>query len=126
MSDSLNYFGELRTRLYPSILFKICCAVDATDGFVMLPGATPVKSRAEDGDRPSAFQISSLSESKAKQICRKEPTGVIKYPFRVLFKIDIIHTQISQTVTRLLCQQCNLHSYDVISKNNIITNTVEY
>ena len=30
---------------------------------------------------PPCYQVSSLNENKAKQLCRRSPIGVIKYPF---------------------------------------------
>ena len=38
---------------------------------------------------PTCYLVSSLNESKAKQMCRRSPIGVIKYPF--LYKHNLIY-----------------------------------
>ena len=41
---------------------------------------TQLKYEADYGG-PTCFHMSSLNENKAKQICKKQPTDVIRYPF---------------------------------------------
>ncbi|ELT88365.1 hypothetical protein CAPTEDRAFT_107647 [Capitella teleta] len=41
----------------------------------------------DDSEGPSCYQISSLNESKAKQVCRKHPTGVINHTERHLIRM---------------------------------------
>jgi len=50
-----------------------------------------VKVRYETGcELPSCYQVSSLNENKAKSLCRKYPSGVIKYPFYVDFRVFLV------------------------------------
>jgi len=52
-----------------------------SDVLNILSPSTQSKGKLEEGDSPSSYHISSLNESKAKHICRKQPNSVTKYPF---------------------------------------------
>jgi hypothetical protein len=63
-------------------------SVDISDqNYTPLPPTSAIKVRVDpDFDTPSCYQVSSLNESKAKNICRKYPTGVINHTEKHLMR----------------------------------------
>jgi len=59
----------------------------------IIADASDTKQKLDGADMPACFQNSSLNESKAKNLCRKHPTQVIKYPFvKIALCIGITRT----------------------------------
>ena len=79
-----------------------CCCIDLSDGTWPSVGPMLVSTqssgtkvlRHETSEQPSCCQVSSVNENKAKNIFRKYPSGIIKYPFDVhlLFIFIFIHS----------------------------------
>lgn len=64
------------------ILFLCQCALDGADANVSHSIGAAKSNKSDDaGIYRSCYQVSSLNENKAKNICRKQPSGVVKYPF---------------------------------------------
>ena len=73
-------------------VWRMSC-VDITDSswpvvVALAPAAGTTQSRAvkvrydDCCELPTCCQVSSLNENKAKSLCRRYPSGVVKYPFR--------------------------------------------
>ena len=73
--NQFNYFMLLKKRNRVQLVLLIF-----TDKSELVVPVTPQLKVKAESDAPSCYHMSSLNENKAKQVCRRQPIGVIKYP----------------------------------------------